>query len=98
NNDLEIDIGNIKEQYRRTTGRRSLKDYLMRYGPYLAFDDDNDDPHELLLWFQAVEHNQYLSERKKLQALHQQLRNIHHFRAHPDDFLAHTEYLWTLPY
>jgi len=44
NNALEAHIGDIKEQYRRITGRRSLKDYLMRYGPYLAFDDDNDDP------------------------------------------------------
>ena len=94
NNDMETDIGNLKEQYRRTTGRRSLKDYLMRYGPYLAFDDEHDDPHELLLWFQQVDRQTYLSEKEKLDALREHLRNIHRFRADPDDFLAETERLW----
>ncbi len=36
NNALEADISDAKEQYRRITGRRSLKDYLMQYGPYLT--------------------------------------------------------------
>ena len=95
NNGLETDIGNIKEQYRRTTGRRSLKDYLMRYGPYLAFDDENDDPQELLLWFRDVERQLYLDEKEKLDALRQQLCNIHRFRSHPDSFLADAERLWS---
>lgn len=94
NNDLETDICTIKEQYRRTTGRRTLKDYLMRYGPYLSFDDDNDDPEELLLWFQAVDHDDYLAEKKNLDDLREQLRNIHRFRADPDAYLAETERLW----
>jgi len=63
NNDLETDIGDIKEQYRRITGRRTLKDYLMRYGPYLTFDDDNDDPDELLRWFQEVDRACFLTEK-----------------------------------
>ncbi len=94
NNDMETDIGALKQQYRRTTGRRSLKDYLMRYGPYLAFDDDNDDPDELLRWFQQVDRQAFLSEKEKLAALREHLRNIHRFRADPDDFLAETERLW----
>lgn len=94
NNDMETDIGDLKEQYRRTTGRRSLKDYLMRYGPYLAFDDENDDPEELLQWFQEVDRKSYLSEKEKLDALREHLRNAHRFRNDPDDFLAETERLW----
>jgi hypothetical protein len=95
NNDLEADIGNIKEQYRRITGRRSLKDYLMRYGPYLTFDDDNDDPDELLAWFQEVDRQSFLDERAKLDALREHLRNMQRFRQDPDDFLAETERLWS---
>lgn len=94
NNDMETDIGDLKEQYRRTTGRRSLKDYLLRYGPYLAFDDKNDDPEELLRWFQEVDRQSYLSEKEKLDAIREHLRNIHRFRSDPDDFLAETERLW----
>ena len=94
NNALEADIGDIKAQYRRITGHRTLKDYLMRYGPYLTFDDDNDDPAELLLWFQEVDYALYQSEKAKLDALRAQLRNIHRFRTNPDDFLAQTERLW----
>lgn len=94
NNGLETDISTMKEQYRRTTGRRTLKDYLMRYGPYLAFDDVNDDPEELLRWFQDVDRNSYLSQKEKLAALREQLRNIQRFRADPDDYLAETERLW----
>ena len=95
NNELEADIGNIKEQYRRITGRRSLKDYLMRYGPYLTFDDDHDDPDELLAWFQEVDRQTFLDERAKLDALREHLRNMQRFRKDPDDFLAETERLWS---
>ena len=94
NNALEAEIGNIKEQYRRITGRRSLKDYFMRYGPYLTFDDDQDDPEELLAWFRDVDRQAFLNERAKLDALREQLRNMHRFRKDPDDFLAETERLW----
>jgi hypothetical protein len=94
NNALEVDIGNLKEQYRRITGRRSLKDYLMRYGPYLVFDDDQDDPDELLRWFQVVERQDFLDEKAKLDALRQHLRNMHRFRQNPQAFLDELEQLW----
>lgn len=94
NNDMETDIGNLKEQYRRTTGRRSLKDYLLRYGPYLAFDDENIDPDELLQWFQEVDRQSYLSEKEKLEKLRERLLNFHRFKRNPDEFLAETERLW----
>jgi len=95
NNALEADIGDIKEQYRRITGRRSLKDYLMRYGPYLAFDNDQDDPEELLAWFRNVDRQTFLDERAKFAALGEQLRNMQRFRQDPEDFLAETERLWS---
>lgn len=94
NNDLEADIGDIKEQYRRITGRRTLKDYLMRYGPYLTFDDDQDDPEELLRWFQEIDRASFVTEKAKLTLLRQRLRNIHRFRQDPLAFLAETERLW----
>ena len=94
NNDLEADIGDVKEQYRRITGRRSLKDYLMRYGPYLTFDDDQDDPEELLKWFQEVNRQAFVNEKAKLEALRDHLRNMQRFRDNPEDFLAETEHLW----
>jgi len=97
NNDLEVDIGNLKEQYRRITGRRCLKDYLMRYGPYLAFDDANDDPDELLRWFQHIERQTFIDERAKLDAIRQHLRNMHRFRQDPLTFLADAELLWRDP-
>lgn len=95
NNDLEADIGAIKEQYRRITGRRTLKDYLMRYGPYLAFDDDQDDPEELLLWFTEVEHQDFINEKAKLESMRETLRNMQRFRHDPLAFLAETERLWS---
>jgi hypothetical protein len=97
NNALEADIGDIKEQYRRITGRRTLKDYLMRYGPYLTFDDDNDDPDELLRWFQEIDHASFVTEKAKLALLRERLRNIHRFRQNPLAFLAETERLWIDP-
>jgi hypothetical protein len=94
NNGLEVTIGDIKEQYRRITGRRCLKDYLMRYGPYLTFDDDQDEPEELLAWFQAVERQAFIDERAKLEHLRHRLRNMHRFRQDPETFLADLERLW----
>lgn len=94
NNALEVDIGNLKEQYRRITGRRSLKDYLMRFGPYLSFDDDQDDPDELLRWFQEVDMQDFLDERAKLDTLRQHLRNMRRFRQDPQAFLSELERLW----
>lgn len=94
NNDLEVDIGTLKEQYRRITGRRCLKDYLMRFGPYLAFDDATDDPDELLRWFQHIDRQSFLDERAKLDTIRQHLRNMHRFRQDPLTFLAEAEQLW----
>jgi hypothetical protein len=94
NNALEVDIGNLKEQYRRITGRRSLKDYLMRFGPYLTFDDDQDDPDELLRWFQEVDRQDLLDEKAKLEAIRQHLRNMRRFRQNPQAFLDELEQLW----
>jgi len=94
NNALEVDIGNLKEQYRRITGRRCLKDYLMRYGPYLTFDDKDDEPEELLDWFQGVDYEDFRDERHKLEMSREQLRNIQRFNQNPEAFLADTERLW----
>lgn len=94
NNALEADIGDIKEQYRRITGRRCLKDYLMRYGPYLTFDDDRDDPEELLAWFREIDHKEFVSEKAKLEAIREHLRHMQRFRQDPEEFLAETERLW----
>jgi len=94
NNALEVDIGAIKEQYRRITARRTLKDYLMRYGPYLAFDDDLDDPEELRQWFAEVERQEFVSEKAKPEAMREKLRNMQRFRQDPLAFLAETERLW----
>jgi hypothetical protein len=94
NNALEVDIGDVKEQYRRITGRRSLKDYLMRYGPYLTFDDDRDDPEELLQWFREIDRQDFVSEKAKLEALREHLRNMQRFRQNPEEFLAEAERLW----
>lgn len=97
NNGLETDIGAIKQQYRRLTGRRSLKDYLMRYGPYLTYDDENDDPEELLRWFQQVDYASFVTEKARLEQLRERLRNIYRFRQDPAAFLADTERLWNDP-
>lgn len=97
NNNLETDIGAIKQQYRRLTGRRSLKDYLMRYGPYLTYDDDNDDPEELLRWFQQIDYPSFVTEKARLEQLRERLRNIYRFRQDPAAFLADTERLWDDP-
>ncbi len=97
NNELETDIGAIKQQYRRLTGRRSLKDYLMRYGPYLTYDDDNDNPEELLRWFQQIDYSSFVTEKARLEQLRERLRNIYRFRQDPAAFLADTERLWNDP-
>jgi hypothetical protein len=94
NNDLETDIGDIKEQYRRITGRRTLKDYLMRYGPYLAFDDEQFDSKELQQWFAEVEPQEFVNEKARLEAIREKLRNMQRFRQDPLAFLAETERLW----
>ena len=94
NNDLETDIGDIKEQYRRITGRRTLKDYLMRYGPYLAFDDEQFDSKELQQWFAEVEPQEFVNEKARLEAIREKLRNMQRFRQVPLAFLAETERLW----
>lgn len=67
----------------------------MRYGPYFTFDDDQDDPEELLAWFRQVDRQTFLNERAKLDAVREQLRNMQRFRQDPDDFLAETERLWS---
>jgi len=47
NNDLEVFFGSLKRERRRNTGRKGTQDYLLRYGSYLALDQD--EPEEVLL-------------------------------------------------
>ncbi len=63
-------------------------------GMALTFDDLNDDPDELLLWFQQIDRASFVTEKAKLELLRERLRNIYRFRQDPLAFLAQTERLW----
>jgi hypothetical protein len=93
NNDLEIFFGGLKRERRRNTGRKGTQDYLLRYGPYLAFD--RAEPEEALLCrLRMVNQADLHAERRAMWAGSQRRRIMWRFRHRRDAFCADIERRW----
>jgi hypothetical protein len=93
NNDLEVFFGGLKRERRRNTGRKGTQDYLLRYGPYLAFD--RAEPEEALLCrLRLVNQADLRSQRLAMRAGAQRRRIMWRFRHRRDAFCADIERRW----
>lgn len=94
NNELERYMRRIKTGQRRISGHKKVHDLLIRYGRYAAFVDYQENVDELLARLRQVSHDDFLRERRSLDAALLREQKRHRFRHHQADYLKELEERW----
>jgi hypothetical protein len=94
NNDLETFFKDMKHHQRRITGRKSVHDFILRYGSFAAFIDYVESFDELLMRFRQVKPDDFNQARQTLRKVEMRLKKLHRFRHHPDEYYHDLETRW----
>lgn len=94
NNDLETFFKNMKHHQRRITGRKSVQEFILRYGPFAAFIDYAESFDDLLARLRQVESKDFKQARQVLQKVQLRLKKLYRFRHHPDKYFHDLETRW----
>jgi len=94
NNDLESFFGRLKTNQRRITGRKSVNNFVLRYGTYAAFVDPAESKAELLHRLRQVDRTIYQQERQQLQLILDERRGYYQFRHKLDIVVKELETEW----
>lgn len=93
NNDLEVFFGGLKRERRRNTGRKGTQDYLLRYGAYLVFDQ-NEPEEALLRRFRLVNQADLRAQRLAMRRRSERRRVMWRFRHRRDAFCIDIKRRW----
>ncbi len=94
NNDLETFFKDMKHHQRRITGRKSVQEFILRYGPFAAFIDYAESFDDLLARLRQVKSEDFKQARQALQKVQLRLKKLYRFRHHPDDYYRDLETRW----
>jgi len=94
NNDLETVFKDMKQHQRRITGRKSVREFLLRYGPFAAFMDYAESFDDLLMRLRQVRFEDFVQARQALQKVETRLKKLYRFRHHPDEYYRDLETRW----
>lgn len=94
NNDLESFFKDMKHHQRRITGRKSVHDFILRYGPFAAFIDYAESFDDLLARLCQVKPEDFKQARQALQKVEMRLKKLYRFRHHPDKYYRDLETRW----
>lgn len=93
NNEMEIFYNQLKRQRRRNTGRKGTQDYLVRYGPYLVYDQAESEA-TVLSRFRCVGQADLRVQRFTMRRKAERRQVMWRFRHHRDDFCADLKRRW----
>ncbi|MEK7439755.1 MAG: hypothetical protein AABZ78_03080, partial [Chloroflexota bacterium] len=74
NNDLETFFKDMKHNQRRITGRKSVHEFILRYGPFAAFIDYAESFDDLLTRLRQVKPKDFKQARQALQKVQLRLK------------------------
>ena len=94
NNDLETFFKNMKHHQRRITGRKSVQEFILRYGPFAAFIDYAESFDDLLTRLRPVKPSDFKQARQAMQKVQMRLKKLYRFRHHPDEYYRDLETRW----
>lgn len=94
NNDLETFFKDMKHHQRRITGRKSVQEFILRYGPFAAFIDYSESFDDLLVRLRQVKSTDFKQARQALQKVQLRLKKLYRFRHHPDLYFRDLEKRW----
>ena len=96
NNDLETFFRDLKHHQRRITGRKSVREFILRYGPFAAFIDYAESFDGLLTRLSQVRHEDFVTARQALHKVETRLKKLYRFRHHPDEYYLDLETRWEM--
>ena len=96
NNDLESFFGRLKTNQRRITGRKSVNNFVLRYGAYAAFVDPCETKADLLNRLRHVDRAVYQQERQQLQLILDEQREYYRFHHKLDIVVKELENEWQI--
>jgi hypothetical protein len=94
NNGLEIFFKDLKHHQRRITGRKSVQEFTLRYGPFAAFIDYAESFDDFVKRLRQVSHADFVKARAALQKVETRLKKLYRFRHHPDEYYQDLEIRW----
>jgi hypothetical protein len=96
NNDLESFFGRLKTNQRRITGRKSVNNFVLGYGAYVAFVDLSETKTDLLNRLRRVDRTLYQQERQQLQLILDERREYYRFHHKLDIVVKELENEWQI--
>jgi hypothetical protein len=94
NNELESFFKDMKHHHRRITGRKSVHDFILRYGPFAAFIDYAESFDDLLARLRQVTPEDFKQARQALRKVEMRLKKLYRFRHHPNNYYRDLEDRW----
>lgn len=94
NNELETFFKDMKHHQRRITGRKSVHEFILRYGSFAAFIDYAESFDALLARLRQVKSEDFKQARQALQKVQLRLKKLYRFRHHPDEYYRDLETQW----
>ena len=96
NNDLESFFGRLKTNQRRITGRKSVNNFVLGYGAYVAFVDLSETKADLLNRLRRVDRALYQQQRQQLQLILDERRAYYRFHHKLDFVVKELENEWQI--
>lgn len=94
NNGLETFFKDMKHHQRRITGRKSVHEFILRYGPFAAFIDYAETFDDLLTRLRQVRFEDFVQARRALQKIETRLKKLYRYRHHPAEYYHDLETRW----
>ena len=94
NNDLETFFGRLRTRQRQIHGRKSVHEFILRYGQWAVFIDPTETYDQVLHRFQQFDQAKFDQEYARFLKAQRQLQVLHRFRHHPRCCLKQLEQQW----
>jgi len=94
NNAHELFFNHFKQRQRRVTGRKSVEQFVLRYGPYAAYLDPRESLADLFGRLPQVDAVTFAEARRKVRTHQARLHQPYRFRRQPKRYLKELETRW----
>jgi hypothetical protein len=94
NNDLETFFGRLRTRQRQIHGRKSVHEFILRYGEWAVLIDPTETFEQVLPRFQQFDQTEFDQAHARFQEAQQRLQMLYRFRHHPQHYLKQLEQQW----
>ena len=94
NNDLETFFGRLRTRQRQIHGRKSVHEFILRYGEWAVFIDPNETFDQVLCRFQTFDQSDFDTAYARFLKAQQRIHVIYRFRHNPRRCLNQLEQQW----